>query len=77
MAKLDLRENFRERRPQLEGKLVKIWVNCRENGFVQIGAQLPEDLKTKLTELLKQNANLFAWVPVGMLGIDMTSFPTN
>lgn len=45
LAKLDLREDFREDRPKLEGELIKVRLNSRENGFVQVGAQLPEDLR--------------------------------
>ena len=44
LVELDLREDFRERRPQPKGELIKIRVNSRENDFLQIGAHLPEEL---------------------------------
>ena len=50
--------------------MIKVRVNSRENSYIQIGAKLPKDLKTRLTEQLLQNADLFAWVPADMPGID-------
>lgn len=50
--------------------MIKIQVNPRENEYIEIGAQLLDDLKTRLTELLQQNANIFAWVPADMPGIN-------
>ena len=37
LAKLDPREDFKEKRAQPKGELVKVQVNSRENDFVQIG----------------------------------------
>ena len=45
-------------------------MNPRQYGYVKIGAQLPEDLKKRSTELLENNADLFAWVSTDMPGID-------
>ena len=56
---------------QPEGELVKIWVNSKQNGLFQIGVQILESLKTKLTELSKHNIDMFAWVQVDMPGIDL------
>ena len=69
LAKLDPREDFKEERPQPEGELILVKVNPREDGYVKIGAQLLEKLKSRLTEHLETNAYLFAWVPADMTGI--------
>ena len=69
LAELDPREDFKEERPQPERELILVKVNSREYGYVKIGAQLLEELKEKLTELLKNNADLFPWVPANMPGI--------
>lgn len=37
---------------------------------VKIGSRLEEPLRTGLVELLRVYANIFAWVPSNMLGID-------
>ena len=37
---------------------------------MKLGAQLPDDLKRRLIKLLERNADLFAWVPANMSGID-------
>ena len=38
LAELNSREDFREKRPQPEGELIKVQVNSREDSFVQIRA---------------------------------------
>ena len=60
MAELDLREDFREERLQPKGEVILIKVNPREDGYVKIGAQLPNELKKRLVELLENNADIFA-----------------
>jgi hypothetical protein len=42
----------------------------KKDHTVQISSELPENLESELVSFLRKNADLFAWTPANMPGID-------
>ncbi|XP_072066835.1 uncharacterized protein [Arachis hypogaea] len=59
-----------ELRPQPGGKTEEVQIGQEVGKNTNIGANLTEGLKQKLTQLLQQNSYLFAWKASDMPGID-------
>ena len=45
-------------------------VEARPDQTVKIGAELPEQEREQLVGLLRENADVFAWSPSDMTGVD-------
>ncbi|XP_016185043.1 uncharacterized protein LOC107626660 [Arachis ipaensis] len=69
LSELDPREDFQER-PQPIDELQKILLTTKAEQFTYIGRALEGEKRTKLIRVLQDNADLFAWTPADMLGID-------
>ncbi|XP_072076708.1 uncharacterized protein [Arachis hypogaea] len=69
LADLDARIEDKPR-PEPEGDLEKFRVGDGDEKFMFINRNLPHELKEPLMEMIRANADLFAWTPADMLGID-------
>ncbi|XP_072084610.1 uncharacterized protein [Arachis hypogaea] len=69
LAELDPREDFQER-PQPTDKLQKIPLTTKAEQLTYIGRALEGEERSKLIRVLQDNADLFAWTPADMPGID-------
>ncbi|XP_072066758.1 uncharacterized protein [Arachis hypogaea] len=69
LADLDARIDNKPR-PEPEGDLEKFKVGDTEEKFTFINRNLPHGLKGPLMEMIRANADLFAWTPADMPGID-------
>ncbi|XP_015966785.1 uncharacterized protein LOC107490525 [Arachis duranensis] len=69
LADLDARIDDKPR-PEPEGDLEKFRVGDTEEKFTFINRNLPHELKEPLMEMIRANADLFAWTPSDMPGID-------
>ncbi|XP_016192739.1 uncharacterized protein LOC107633647 [Arachis ipaensis] len=69
LADLDPREDFMER-PQPIDELQKVPLTTTAEQFTYIGRALEGEEKSKLIKVLRDNADLFAWKPADMPGID-------
>ncbi|XP_057734366.1 uncharacterized protein LOC130949741 [Arachis stenosperma] len=61
-----------ELRPQPEGEIEKIQIGDTPDQTINIGTLLKGDIKESLIQLLRDNADLFAWKAVDMPSIDPT-----
>ncbi|XP_025669751.1 uncharacterized protein [Arachis hypogaea] len=57
-------------RPEPEGDLEKFRVGDGDEKFTFINRNLPHELKEPLMEMIRANADLLAWMPADMPGID-------
>ena len=69
MRDLDPREEGKAR-PEPNDELQKIQIGTVPEKFTFIRQKLSEAMKAKLTDLLRRNADPFAWALEHMLGID-------
>ncbi|XP_072063917.1 uncharacterized protein [Arachis hypogaea] len=69
LADLDARIDDKPR-PEPEGDLEKFKVGDTEEKFTFINRNLPHVVKGPLMEMIRANADLFAWTPADMPGID-------
>ncbi|XP_025625411.1 uncharacterized protein [Arachis hypogaea] len=69
LANLDARVDDKPR-PEPEGDLEKCRIGDTEDKFTIVNRNLPQELKEPLVEMIKANADLFAWTPADMPGID-------
>ncbi|XP_015944950.1 uncharacterized protein LOC107470092 [Arachis duranensis] len=69
LANLDARVDDKPR-PEPEGDLEKCRIGDTEDKFTFVNRNLPQELKEPLVEMIKANADLFAWTPADMPGID-------
>jgi hypothetical protein len=67
---MDPRTNFGKRRPQPIGELKKIILDSDLAHTTKISTDLSQELECKLIAFLRLNADLFAWTPADMPGID-------
>ncbi|RDX63824.1 hypothetical protein CR513_57706, partial [Mucuna pruriens] len=68
------RPKFQSQVEDLEGINLGDETEMRE---VQVGKQMPPDLRSKLVELLKEYSDVFAWSYQDMLGLDRELWNTN
>ena len=68
---LDMRDEVLTR-PEPSEELELIWLDDNPEHLAYIGSKLTEDLKSLLTQFLRQNRDVFAWKQVDMGGIDPT-----
>ncbi|XP_072062043.1 uncharacterized protein [Arachis hypogaea] len=68
LADLDARQDGQPR-PEPEGDMEKLQIGPTKDEYTFINRNLPYDLKEELSQLLKQNRNLFAFTPADMPGI--------
>ena len=69
--KLDMRDEVLTR-PEPSEELEPVSLDDDPEHLVYIGSKLAEDLKSLLTQYLKQNRDVFAWKQADMGGIDPT-----
>ncbi|XP_072066710.1 uncharacterized protein [Arachis hypogaea] len=69
LAELDPRNDFQER-PQPVDDLQKVPLTRKADQFTYIGRALEGEEQSKLIKVLQDNADLFAWTPADMPGID-------
>ncbi|XP_072087040.1 uncharacterized protein [Arachis hypogaea] len=69
LADLDARQDGQPR-PEPEGDMEKLQIGPTKEEYTFINRNLPYDLKEELSQLLKQNRDLFAFTPADMPGID-------
>ncbi|XP_072066672.1 uncharacterized protein [Arachis hypogaea] len=69
LADLDARIDDKPR-PEPEGDLEKFRVGDGDEKFTFINRNLPHELKEPLMKMIRANADLFAWTPADMPGID-------
>ncbi|XP_072076456.1 uncharacterized protein [Arachis hypogaea] len=69
LADLDARIDDKPR-PEPEGDLEKFRVGEEDDKFTFINRNLPHEMKEPLMEMIRANADLFAWTPADMPGID-------
>ncbi|XP_072062334.1 uncharacterized protein [Arachis hypogaea] len=69
LADLDARVDDKPR-PEPEGDLEKFRVGEEDDKFTFINRNLPHEIKEPLMEMIRANADLFAWTPADMPGID-------
>ncbi|XP_072060302.1 uncharacterized protein [Arachis hypogaea] len=69
LADLDPRADFLER-PTLTGELQKIHFNKDPNKYTFVGTAISKDELAAIENFLQENADLFAWTPSNMPGID-------
>ncbi|XP_072066641.1 uncharacterized protein [Arachis hypogaea] len=69
LADLDARIEDKPR-PEPEGDLEKFRVGDEDDNFTFINRNLPHEMKEPLMEMIRANADLFAWTPADMPGID-------
>ncbi|XP_072072086.1 uncharacterized protein [Arachis hypogaea] len=69
LADLDARIDDKPR-PEPEGDLEKFRVGEEDDKFTFINRNLPHEIKEPLMEMIRANADLFAWTPADMPGID-------
>ncbi|XP_072062137.1 uncharacterized protein [Arachis hypogaea] len=69
LADLDARIEDKPR-PEPEGDLEKFRVGDGDEKFTFVNRNLPHELKEPLMEMIRANADLFAWTPADMPGID-------
>ncbi|XP_072087012.1 uncharacterized protein [Arachis hypogaea] len=69
LADLDARVDDKPR-PEPEGDLEKFRVGEEHDKFTFINRNLPHEIKESLMEMIRANADLFAWTPADMPGID-------
>ena len=70
MTELDPREDFSNKCPRPDGHLKEVALSDSPDHWVKIGANLPLNVQNNLISLLNENADLFAYSPSDMLGID-------
>ncbi|XP_072077808.1 uncharacterized protein [Arachis hypogaea] len=68
LADLDARQDGQPR-PEPEGNMEKLQIGPTKEEYTFINRNLPYDLKEELSQLLKQNRDLFAFTPADMPGI--------
>ncbi|RYQ85682.1 hypothetical protein Ahy_B10g105268 isoform A [Arachis hypogaea] len=68
LADLDARQDGQPR-PEPEGDMEKLQIGPTKDEYTFINRNLPYDLKEELSQLLKQNRDLFAFTPADMPGI--------
>nr|XP_025637940.1 uncharacterized protein LOC112733259 [Arachis hypogaea] len=68
LADLDARQDGQPR-PEPEGDMEKLQIGQTKDEYTFINRNLPYDLKEELSQLLKQNRDLFAFTPANMPGI--------
>ncbi|XP_072059854.1 uncharacterized protein [Arachis hypogaea] len=68
LADLDARLDGQPR-PEPEGDMEKLQIGPTKEEYTFINRNLPYDLKEELSQLLKQNRDLFAFTPADMPGI--------
>ena len=59
-------------RPKPSEELEPVWLDDDSEHLTYIGSKLTEDLKSPLTQFLRQNRDVFAWKQADMGGIDPT-----
>nr|XP_025685253.1 uncharacterized protein LOC112786044 [Arachis hypogaea] len=69
LADLDARQADQPR-PEPEGNMEKLQIGPTKEEYTFINRNLPYDLKEELSQLLKQNRDLFAFTPADMPGIN-------
>nr|XP_025678020.1 uncharacterized protein LOC112777850 [Arachis hypogaea] len=69
LADLDARQDGQPR-PEPEGDMEKLQIGPTKDEYTFINRNLPYDLKEELSQLLKQNRDLFAFTPADMPGIN-------
>ncbi|XP_072076753.1 uncharacterized protein [Arachis hypogaea] len=69
LADLDARIDDKPR-PEPEGDLEKFRVGEEDDKFTFINRNLPHEMKEPLMKMIRANADLFAWTPADMPGID-------
>ncbi|XP_072084426.1 uncharacterized protein [Arachis hypogaea] len=69
LADLDARQDGQPR-PEPEGDMEKLQIGPSKEEYTFINRNLPYDLKEELSQLLKQNRDLFAFTPTDMPGIN-------
>ncbi|XP_016164353.1 uncharacterized protein LOC107606855 [Arachis ipaensis] len=69
LSELDPREDFNER-PQPMDNLQRVILTENEKHFTHIGEALEGEERSKLITILRSNADLFAWTPDDMPGIN-------
>ncbi|XP_072054271.1 uncharacterized protein [Arachis hypogaea] len=70
LADLDARLDGQPR-PEPEGDMEKLQIGPTKDEYTFINRNLPHDLKEELSQLLKQNRDLFAFTPADMPGINL------
>ena len=71
MDELDMRDEVLTR-PELSEELEPVSLDDDPEHLYYIGSKLAEDLKSLLTQFLRQNRDIFAWKQVDMGGVDPT-----
>nr|XP_025661621.1 uncharacterized protein LOC112757229 [Arachis hypogaea] len=69
LADLDARQDGQPR-PEPEGDMEKLQIGPTKDEYTFINRNFPYDLKEELSQLLKQNRDLFAFTPADMPGIN-------
>ncbi|XP_015944567.1 uncharacterized protein LOC107469700 [Arachis duranensis] len=69
LADLDARQDDQPR-PEPEGDMEKLQIGRTKDEYTFINRNLPYDFKEDLSQILKQNRDLFAFTPAYMPGID-------
>ncbi|XP_072081216.1 uncharacterized protein [Arachis hypogaea] len=69
LADLDARQDD-QLRPEPEGDMEKLQIGPTKEEYTFINRNLPYDLKEELSQLLKQNRDVFAFTPADMPGIN-------
>jgi hypothetical protein len=70
VADLDPREGFQEERVSPVDELKQVQIGDQPHQTTNLGTNLEPSEEEMVVELLKRNADLFAWHPKDMSGID-------
>jgi hypothetical protein len=70
VADLDPREDFQEERVSPVDELKQVQIGDQPHQTTNLGTNLKPSEEERVVELLKRNADLFAWHPKDMSGID-------
>jgi hypothetical protein len=70
VADLDPREDFQEERVSPVDELKQVQIGDQPHQTTNLGTNLEPSEEEMVVELLKRNADLFAWHPKDMSGID-------
>ena len=71
VGELDMRDEVLTR-PEPSEELEPVSLDDDPEHLAYIGSKLAKDLKSRLTQFLRQNGDIFAWKQVDMGGIDPT-----
>ncbi|PNX57459.1 gag-pol polyprotein, partial [Trifolium pratense] len=69
-ADMDPREEFQDRRVSPIEDLEQVQIGDHPHQTTSLGTALPSEERRRIIKILKDNADLFAWKPSDMPGID-------